>query len=110
MSKPSQPPVRVSNETAHRNFAAGTALEDLRAEVIEIEALARAAEAAADALPAPVTTQQRVVFGRIQSLATRTSQQASVALEFANVQVAALSAQVAALSAQTASRRKPAAR
>ena len=101
MPKTSQPHVRVSNETAHGNFAAGTALEDLRAEVIEIEALARATEAAADSLPAPATDQQRVVFGRIQSLATRTSQQASASLEFAN-------AQVAALSAQTHARRGPA--
>ena len=33
--------------------------------------------AAADALPAPTTEHQRVVFGRIQSLATKTSEQAS---------------------------------
>jgi hypothetical protein len=50
---------------------------NLRAEVIDIEALARAAEVAADALPVPATARQRVLFGRIQSLATKTSQQAS---------------------------------
>ena len=85
--------VRVSNRSKSSNFEAGTALENLRAEVIEIEALARAAEAAADALPAPTSDRQRLVFGRIQSLITRTSQQASASLHFANAQVAALTAQ-----------------
>jgi hypothetical protein len=87
---------RVSNETTNSNFEAGTALENLRAEVVEIEALARAAEAAADALPAPTTDRQRIVFGRIQSLATKTSEQASASLHFANAQVAALTAQMEA--------------
>ena len=87
---------RVSNETANSNFEAGTALENLRAEVVEIEALARATEAAADTLPAPTTDRQRLVFGRIQSLATKTSEQASAALGFANAQVAALTAHMEA--------------
>ena len=77
MSKHRSTQVRVSNEAQNRNFEAGTALEHLRAEVVDIEALARAAEAAADGLPAPTTDRQRVVFGRIQSLATKTSEQAS---------------------------------
>jgi hypothetical protein len=89
--------IRVSNEPQNSNFEAGTALENLRAEVVGIEALARAAEAAADALPAPTTDRQRVVFGRIQSLATKTSEQASASLHFANAQVAALTAQMEAL-------------
>jgi hypothetical protein len=95
--------LRVSNEATNSNFEAETALENLRAEVVDIEALARAVEAVADTLPAPVTDRQRVVFGRIQSLATKTSQQASASLQFANAQVAALAAQVEA-------RRKAAAR
>ena len=87
---------RIANETQNSNFAAGTALENLRAEVVEIEALARAAEAAADGLPAPTTDRQRLVFGRIQSLTTKTSQQASASLQFANTQVTALTAQMEA--------------
>jgi hypothetical protein len=94
---------RVPDEPRNSNFEAGTALENLRAEVVDIEALARAAEAAADALPAPTTDRQRVVFGRIQSLATKASEQASASLRFANAQVAALTAQLEA-------RRKAAAR
>ena len=94
---------RVSNEPQNSNFEAGTALENLRAEVVDIEALARAAEAAADGLPTPTIDRQRVVFGRIQSLATKTAQQASASLRFANAQVAALAAQMEA-------RRKAAAR
>ena len=89
--------IRVPNQATIRNFEAGTALENLRAEVIEIEALARAAEAAADTLPTPTTDRQRVVFGRIQSLATKTSEQASASLRFANAQVTALTAQMEAL-------------
>ena len=86
----------VSNAAPASNFEPGTALENLRAEMIDIEALARAAEAAADALPAPATARQRVLFGRIQSLATKTSQQASASLRFANAQVIALEAQMEA--------------
>ncbi len=87
---------RLSNEPRNSNFEAGTALENLRAEMIDVEALARAAEAAAEALPAPATDRQRLVFGRIQSLATKASQQASASLQFANAQVTALAAQMEA--------------
>src|SRR5215510_10667950 len=94
---------RVSKDTPNSNFDAGTALEHLRAEFIDIEALARAAEADADGLPAPATDRQRLVFGRIQALATKTSEQASASLRFANAQVAMLAADMEA-------RRKAAAR
>ncbi|HEX3762327.1 MAG TPA: hypothetical protein VHW23_26685 [Kofleriaceae bacterium] len=88
--------VRVTNEAQNSNFEAGTALENLRAEMIDIEALARVAEAAADALPSPANDRQRLLFGRIQSLATKTSQQASASLRLANAQVTALAAQLEA--------------
>ena len=65
--------------------------------MVGIEALARAAEVAAEALPAPTTERQRVVFGRIQSLATKTSEQASASLRFATAQVTALTAQIDAI-------------
>ena len=87
---------KVSKKPENSNFEAGTALENLRAEIIDIEALIRAAEAAADTLPAPTTDRQRVVFGRIQALATTTSEQASASLHFANAQVIALAAQMEA--------------
>jgi hypothetical protein len=103
MSKHRSTQPRVSNEPQNSNFDASTALENLRAEVIDIEALARAAEAAADALPAPTSDRQRLLFGRIQSLVTKTSQQASASLRFANAQVSALTVQMEA-------RRKAAAR
>jgi len=51
MSKHRSTQVRVQNTSRNRNFEAGTALENLRAEMTDVEALARAAEAAADALP-----------------------------------------------------------
>jgi hypothetical protein len=97
MSKHRSTQARVTNTASNRNFDPATALENLRAEVIDIEALARAAEAAADALPAPSTGRQRVLFGRIQSLATKTSQQASASLRFANAQVTALEVEMEAL-------------
>ena len=75
---------RATNEASNSNFDPATALETLRAEVVDIEALACAAESAADALPAPATARQRVLFGLIQSLATKTSQQASASMRFAN--------------------------
>ena len=87
---------KVSKDTEIINFDPGTALENLRAEVIDIEALARAAEAAADALPTPANDRQRLLFGRIQSLATKTSQQAGASLRFANAQVTALMTQLEA--------------
>ena len=87
---------KVSKDAENDNFDPGTALENLRAEVIDIEALARAAEAAAEALPMPTTDRQRVVYGRILSLATKTSEQARASLRFANAQVTALTAQMEA--------------
>ena len=94
---------RVSKEAEDSNLDAGTALENLRAEVVDIEALVRTAEAASEVLPAPTTDHQRVVFGRIQSLTTKASEQASASLQFAN-------AQVMALAAEAEVRRKAAAR
>src|SRR5262249_1806009 len=44
----------------------------------------------------PTTDRQRVVFCRIQSLATKTSERASASLHFANAQVIALAAQMEA--------------
>ncbi|HEX8113514.1 MAG TPA: hypothetical protein VF516_37545 [Kofleriaceae bacterium] len=96
MSKHRSTQGRVSNEPQNINFEAGTALENLRAEVVDIEALARATEAAAEALPAPTTDRQRIVYGRIQALATKTSEQASASLRFANAQVTALTTQLEA--------------
>ncbi|HEX8107133.1 MAG TPA: hypothetical protein VF516_05355 [Kofleriaceae bacterium] len=64
--------------------------------MIDIESLARAAEAAADALPSPANDRQRLLFGRIQSLVTKTSEQAGASLRFANAQVTALTAQLEA--------------
>ena len=94
---------KVSKEPENSNFDPGTALENLRAEIIDIEALVHAAGAAVDALPAPATDHQRVVFGRIEALTTKVSEQARASLRFANVQVTALAAQMEA-------RRKAAAR
>jgi cystathionine beta-lyase/cystathionine gamma-synthase len=94
MSTHRNPRPSVTNDPQNSNFDAGTALEHLRAEFIDIEALTRAAEAAADSLPAPSNARQRLVFGRIQSLTTKASEQASASLRFANAQVFALAAQM----------------
>jgi hypothetical protein len=87
---------RVPNVTDRSNFDPGNALEHLRAELIDVEALARAAEVAADALPSPQSDRLRLVYGRIQALATKASQQASASLRLANAQVTALTAQAEA--------------
>src|SRR5882724_5649827 len=92
MSKHRSTQDNVSDHPLNRNFDPGTALENLRADVVDIEALARAAEAAADALPAPANDRKRILFGRIQSLTTKTCEQASASLRFANAQVSALTA------------------
>ena len=93
MSAHRNPRPRISNQPQNSNVDAGTVLDQLRADVVDIEALVRATEAAAAALPAPTTDHQRVVFGRIQSLAAKSSEHASASLRFANAQVAALAAQ-----------------
>jgi len=85
---------RVSDDIDDINFEAGTALENLRDKVVDIEALAGAAAAVADTLPAPTTKRQRLAVGRIQALTTMTSRQARASLRFANTQVAALTAQL----------------
>ena len=63
---------------------------------MDIEALARGADAGTDALPTPTTDRRRVVYGRIQSLATKASEQASTSLRPATAQIAALTAQMEA--------------
>jgi hypothetical protein len=88
--------LRVPNVTDRSNFDPGNALEHLRSELIDVEALARAAEAAADALLAPPSDRLRLVYGRIQALATKTSQQASASLRLANAQVTELTVQTEA--------------
>ena len=80
MSTIAAPKSTVSNRLQISNFDPGTTLENLRADVVDIEALARAAEAAADALPAPANDHQRILFGRIQSLTTKTCEHASESL------------------------------
>jgi hypothetical protein len=94
-------PSRVSRDPQHRNFDRNfdlaAALKNLRTDVVEIEALARATEAAAELLPAPTAEHHEVIFGRIQALAARTSEYASASLRFANAQVAALEAHQEAL-------------
>jgi len=90
------PHAKVPNDLQNSNFEVATALENLRAEVVQIEALVRATEAAADRLPAPTTDLQRLTFGRVQALATKASEQASASLRFANTHVAALAAQMEA--------------
>ena len=92
----------VSNESQNSNFEAGTVLENLRAEVSGHRG-AHPCRRGGRRSPAPTTDRQRVVFGRIQSLATKTSEQASASLRFANAQVIVLEAQIEA-------RRKAAAR
>ena len=84
------PPYRTTppNDATDSNFEAGTALENLRAEMIDIEALARASESAAEALAFPTSDRQRLLFGRIQSFTTKASQQAGASLRFADAQVA----------------------
>jgi hypothetical protein len=56
----------------------------------------RAPEAADDARPSPASDRQRLMLGRIQSLATKASQQAGASLRFASAQVAAHAAQIEA--------------
>ena len=46
--------------------------------------------------PTPTTDRQHLIYGRIQTLTTMTSQQASTSLHFANKQVAAMAAQMEA--------------
>jgi len=82
MATPRNTPIRGDTENA--------AIVDC---LIDVESLTRAAEAAADALPTPATERQRLVFGRIQSLVTKTSQQASTSLRLASAQVAAFTAE-----------------
>jgi hypothetical protein len=87
---------KVTNQTEISNFDPGTALENLRAELIEVEALAHAAEEAANELAMPRNARQRRVIGRIQTLVTKAAERASTALCYGDAQVTSLSAQMAA--------------
>jgi hypothetical protein len=99
MPKHHRPQGTVS-DSSHLHFNPGDALENLRADMMGVEALIHAAGEAVIGLGAPSGASQRRTFARIYALVTLAAEQASAALTNGDRAVAALNAQMAARRAQ----------
>jgi hypothetical protein len=95
MRKPSPPPPEVSDKIS-LDFNCCTALENLRADLMGVEALLHAAEEVVVELPAPSNTKERRVFARLYTLVTKAAEEASTALLSGDEAVATMSAHVEA--------------
>jgi hypothetical protein len=102
------PQARVSNKAHADNFDPGDALELLYGELVEVEALARAAGEAVTLLPSTASAKLRRIFARLHVLVTRTENEASTALTLSENLVSALSAHTAGRApGQRGRRRRP---
>jgi hypothetical protein len=95
MSTHRNPRSRVSNKPHADNFNPGDAIERLYVELVEVEALARAAGEAVTELPSASSARLRRIFARLYTLVTKTAIQASAALTLSESMVSRLSAHMA---------------
>ncbi len=89
------PESRVSNKAHVDNFDPGDALEQLYAELVEVEALAHAAGEAITSLPTTTSPKQRRLHARVYALVTKTAGEARAALTLSENLVSALSVHMA---------------
>jgi hypothetical protein len=89
------PQVRVSNKAHADNFDPGDGLEQLHTELVEVEALARAAGEAVTLLPSASSAKVRRIFARLHVLVSRTANEAGAALSLSEKLVSSLSAYMA---------------
>ena len=94
------PRSRISNLVTADNFSSGDALEQLYAELVDVEALAHAAGEAVTLLPAASSGKQRRAFARLYTLVTKTASEANAALALSEQLVSMLSAHLAARRAE----------
>jgi hypothetical protein len=100
------PQVRVSNKAHADNFDPGDGLEQLHTELVEVEALARAAGEAVTLLPSASSAKVRRIFARLHVLVTRTAHEAGAALTLSEKLVSSLSVYMA-MAAEDEHERSP---
>src|SRR5262245_63279366 len=100
MSKHRNPRTRLSKQSRSDNFDSGLAIERLYRELVEVEALAIAADEAVTMLPPKPSAKDKRILARLYTLVTKTADQATEALEKSEDMLAQLSAHMAARAAK----------
>ena len=100
MGKHRNPQARLSKQARPDNFDPGLAIERLYRELVEVEALAIAADEAVTMLPPNPSAKRKRILARLCTLVTKTASQASEALEKSEDMMARLSAHMAARAAK----------
>jgi hypothetical protein len=109
MSKHRNPQARLSKQAPADNFNPGLAIERLYRELVEVEALAIAADEAVTMLPPYPSGKHKRILARLFTLVTKTADQASQALEKSEDMIAQLAAHMAARAAKQQPRKRRAA-
>jgi len=108
MSKHHNPQARLSKQARPDNFDSGLAIERLYRELVEVEALAIAADEAVTMLPPAPTAKHKRILARLFTLVTKTADQATEALEKSEDMLAQLTAHMAARAAKQPRKRRAA--
>ena len=108
MNKHRNPPARLSKQAPPDNFNPGLAIESLYRELVEVEALAIAADEAVTMLPPNPSGKHKRILARLFTLVSKTADQASEALEKSEDMLAKLAAHMAARAAKQPRKRRAA--
>jgi hypothetical protein len=108
MSKHRNPQARLSKQAPSDNFDSGLAIERLYQELVEVEALAIAADEAVTMLPPTPSAKQKRILARLCTLVSKTATQASEALEKSEDMLAQRAAHMAARAAKQSRKRRAA--
>jgi|KBSSwiStaDraftv2_1062776.scaffolds.fasta_scaffold2317260_1 hypothetical protein len=108
MSKHRNPQKRLPKQARPDNFDSGLAIERLYRELVEVEALAIAADEAVTMLPPTPRGKDKRTLARLYTLVTKTADQASQALEKSEDMLAQLAAHAAARAAKQPRKRRAA--
>jgi len=93
MSRHRYPPGRVSNDVPDHNpapFDPGEALQSLHGEIIDLEAIANAANEAIVALPFPEDREERRVYDRAYALVSKFAEDTNALVRYGDELIAAL--------------------
>jgi hypothetical protein len=106
MKKHRNPQKRLPKHAPADNFDPGAAIGRLYTELIEVEALAIAADEAATMLPPNPSAKHKQILARLYTLVAKTASQASEALEKSEDMLAKLAAHMAARAAKRPRQRR----
>jgi len=107
MRKHRNPQARLSKPSPSDNFDPGIAVARLYSELVEVEALAIAADEAATMLPPNSSVKQKRILARLIMLVSKTASQASEALEESEDVIAQHAAHMAARAAKRPRKQRP---